>query len=188
VTHTDIGTQGAALSKMFHRIAGDLSMLSGSDIEVSGITVELRSDRPAAASGVYVSFRFGVDTQAGVVHGSFMLPLNEAISLGGNLMMAGTRQIDELKAKGEVEGPLREAILEVGSFVTGALQSVVERPGNREVRVDFEGCQGVPASVRPRLEYEEGAPLVVGRAAFRLGADAAVEALLILPPPALSAA
>ncbi len=163
-------------------------MLSESNIEVSGITVELRSDRPAVASGVHISFRFGVQGKAGVGHGSFMLPLDESICLGGNLMMAGPRQIEELKAKGEVAGPLRDAILEVGSFVTGALQSELGSPSSRELRVEFEGCQGVPASVPPRLDYEEGAPLVVSRAAFRLGAAAPVEALLILPPGALPAA
>jgi len=103
-------------------------------------------------------------------------------------MMAGPQQIEELKAKGEVDGPLRDAILEVGSFVAGALQSALGSPGASPAKVDFEGCQGVQPSVPPRLEYEEGAPLLVSRAAFRLGSSAPVEAVLILPPSVLAAA
>ena len=163
-------------------------MLSDSDIDVSGITVEERSDRPAAVGGIHVSFRFGLHSGACIEHGAFMLPLDESICLGGNLMMAGPQQIEELKAKGEVDGPLRDAILEVGSFVAGALQSALGSPGASPAKVDFEGCQGVQPSVPPRLEYEEGAPLLVSRAAFRLGSSAPVEAVLILPPSVLAAA
>lgn len=185
---TDVNEAGATVVKMFRRIAVDLSMLSDSDIEVSGITVEERTDRPAAASGVHVSFRFGLNAGSGVQHGALMLPLGESICLGGNLMMAGPQQIDELQAKGEVAGPLRDAILEVGSFVAGALQSAMGGRGVSSAKVDFEGCQGVQASVPPRLDYEEGSPLVVSRAAFRLGTRAPVEALLILPRGAMTAA
>lgn len=185
---TDLETHGATAARMFRRIAGDLSMLSDSDIEVSGITVEERTDRPAAAGSIHVSFRFSLEAGARVEHGAFMLPLEESICLGGNLMMAGPQQIEELKAKGEIAGPIRDAILEVGSFVAGALQSSMSIQGSTGVRVDFEGCQGVQESVPPRFDYEEGAPLVVSRAALQLGSGAPVEALLILPPGALSAA
>lgn len=188
VVKMDLETHGATVARMFRRIAGDLSMLSDSDIEVSGITVEERTDRPAAAGGIHVSFRFGLEAGARVEHGAFMLPLDESICLGGNLMMAGPQQIEDLKAKGEITGPLRDAILEVGSFVAGALQSAMGTQGASAVKVDFEGCQGVQASVPPRLDYEEGAPLLVSRAAFRLGPGAPVEALLVLPIGSLSAA
>ena len=37
------------------------------------------------------------------------------------------------------------------------------------------------------LKYEEGAPLIVGRAALRMGADAPVQMVLVLPVAAMRA-
>lgn len=182
--HSD---RGGIVSEMFQRIAGDLSMLSDSTIEVSGVTVEDRTDRPATARGVHISFRFGMVGPGGVEHGALLLPIAESISLGAHLMMAGPAQIEELQREGLVEGPIREAILEVGSFVTGALQAGIPGSGQSGWKFVFEGCQGVPAAVPPRLEYEEGAPLVVSRAALRVGQAEAAEAILILPAGALLA-
>ncbi len=156
-------------------------MLCDSEIRVNSITVEERVDRPAARDGVQISFRFAVVNGQSVEHGTLMIPLSESISLGGNMMMAGAAQIEELKGKGEVDGPLREAILEVGAFVAGALQSALEALGWTDPGVEFEGCQGVAAAVPPVLEYEEGAPLIVGRAALQLGSSAPAQMVLVLP-------
>jgi hypothetical protein len=172
---------------MFRRIGGDLSMLCDREIQVDSVTFEEREDLPASQEGVYISFRFAFDNDGAEEHGTLLIPLAESISLGGNLMMAGAAQIAELQERGEVEGPLREAILEVGAFVAGALQSAVEVLGMIRVRVEFEGCQGVQPNVPPMLKYEEGAPLIVGRAALRMGADAPVQMVLVLPVAAMRA-
>lgn len=175
------------VGEVFRRIGGDLSMLCDREIEISEITFEERRDRPSSHEGVNISFRFALVMGGGVEHGALMIPLAESISLGGNLMMAGPAQIAELQERGEVDGPLREAILEVGAFVAGAIQSAAEALGLPEARVEFEGCQGVPPAVPPRLDYEEGARLLVGRASLRMGDAAPVQAVLVLPTVAMTA-
>ena len=169
------------VSEMFQCIAGDLSMLSDSELEVSGITVEERTDRPAADGDIHISFRFALDDGGVLRHGTLLLPISASISLGAHLMMAAESQVEDLQREQLIDGPLREAILEVGAFVTGALQTAMQSVGSTCRRVVFEGCQGVPAAVPPVLAHDDGDPLVVSRAALRVGRSPAKEAILVLP-------
>lgn len=173
------------MAAVFQRIADDLTMISGSAVEVSGVTLEERFDRPAGGGGVHVSFRFDVESGGSASQGTLLLPLAEAIALGSKLMMADDAQVAEFQRAARIDGRLREAVLEVGAFVSGALQSALTHCGARAVSVSSGGCQGVPAAVRPKLRYEEGAPLLVSRAAFRVGSAKAVEAILVLPAAAV---
>ena len=51
--------------------------------------------------------------------------------------------------------------------------------GGRKIR--SEGCQGVRANVRPALVYEEGTPLVAGKARATIEGHPAFEVTLVLP-------
>ena len=65
---------------------------SDSELEVSGITVEERTDRPAADGDIHISFRFALDDGGVLRHGTLLLPISASISLGAHLMMAAESQ------------------------------------------------------------------------------------------------
>ncbi|MEM6572353.1 MAG: hypothetical protein AAF957_28315, partial [Planctomycetota bacterium] len=155
----------ATIKELFERVASDLSMLSDKTIEVCDIAYEEREDRPVGEGEVHISYRFGVeDVDSQLHHGAMLIPLKPSIALAAYLMMAPDKTVQELVEKGEVDGPVKEAMLEVGTFVAGAGDAALRAVGATCARVVFEGCQGVRADVRPKLDYQEGAPLSVGRA------------------------
>jgi hypothetical protein len=75
-------------------------------------------------------------------------------------------------------------MMEVGNFIGGAFDAAVRDLGVGQVKVRSEGCQGVRANVRPAFHHEDGEPLVVARAQWRIHNWPSFEALLMLPPVA----
>ncbi len=177
-------TQAASLfvNEIFDRVASDLAMLSDRDFEILSVDYEERTDRPVGAGGIHVSFCFGIVDQAGEVqHGALILPLPESISLAAYLMMQPDTVVADLRTRTEIDSAIREALLEVGSFVAAAGESALRAVGSQAQSVMFEGCQGVQADVRPALQYEEGGPLSVGRAQVKIAGQEAVEMVVMVP-------
>ncbi|MEM9382402.1 MAG: hypothetical protein AAGB93_20785, partial [Planctomycetota bacterium] len=143
---------------------------------------EERQDRPVGEGEVHVSYRFAVESDGGQLHhGAMLVPLGHSIALAAYLMMAPDKTVDDLVRTGAVDGPVKEAMLEVGTFVAGAGDAALRAVGATYARVVFGGCQGVRADVRPKLEYQEGAPLAVGRASVSVAGGEPVEMILMLP-------
>lgn len=177
---TNIASQ--VVHEVFDRVASDLSMLADRDIDVLQIDYEERSDRPAGAGVVHISYRFGIMVGGDSIHhGALIVPLAESISLAGYLMMAPDAQVEAMRCSGELDHVMKEAMLEVGNFVAAASDAALRSVGARCDRVIFEGCQGVHANVRPTLEYEEGASLSVGRARISVAGSEPVECVVMLP-------
>lgn len=169
------------ITEIFERVASDLSMLSDREIEVGDIAYEERVDRPVGEGCTHVSYRFGIEAGEETHHGAMLIPLDESIALAAYLMMASDDHVTGLKEKGLVEGPVREAMLEVGTFVAGAGDAALRAVGATCSRVIFEGCQGVRADVRLALPYKEGDTLAVGRAQIAVANGEPVEMVLVLP-------
>ncbi len=170
------------VNEIFDRVASDLAMLSDRDFEVLGVDYEQRVDRPAGPGIIHVSFRFGIVGAGGAVeHGTMLLPLPESISLAAYLMMQPDSAVSELRQQTEVDHAIKEAMLEVGNFVAAAGEAALRAIGSNAQSVIFEGCQGVRADVRPALEYNEGAPLSVGRAQVKIAGAEPVEMVVIVP-------
>lgn len=170
------------LHEIFERVASDLSMLADRDIEVLSVDYEERTDRVAGPGRVHISFRFGVLAGGSEVHhGAMIVPLPEAIALAGYLMMSPDDQVAAMREAGTVDLPVKEALVEVGNFVASASDAALRAIGSRCDRVIFEGCQGVRADVRPRLDYEEGAPLSVGRALISVAGLTPAECVVMIP-------
>jgi hypothetical protein len=85
------------------------------------------------------------------------------------------------RTRTELDGPFKEALLEVGKFLAGACDSVLRRALSEECATRSDGCQGVRADVRPALSYTEGQPLLVARARARVHDFEACELILVLP-------
>ncbi len=177
----------ALLKDTFDRIASDLSMLTDRPIDIEGATYERWVERPAGAELVHICFRFSVETAGEAQHGGFLAPLPLAVALAGYLMMSSDQQVVDMLACSEPSQPVKEAMIEIGNFVASAVESALRTLALPCERVVFEGCQGVRADVRPRLEYVEGDALAVGRCMMGLASFEAAETVLMLPEPTLLA-
>ena len=170
------------LQNVFERVASDLSMIADRDIEVHSIAYEERQDRAAGSSVVHIAFRFGVRAAGGGVHhGALLVPLAEAISVAGYVMMAPEDRVAAMRESGEVDIAVKKALVEVGAFVAAAGDAALRTAGVACDTVVFEGCQGVRADVPPRLDYVEGAPLSTSRAMVSIAGQPPVECLIMLP-------
>ncbi|HRV80456.1 MAG TPA: hypothetical protein P5218_03420 [Planctomycetota bacterium] len=108
------------------------------------------------------------------------MPLPEAITLAGSLMMVTDDVIEQCRAQATLDEPTKNAMLEVGNFIAGATEAAF-RALEVPCKVSFEGCQGVKADVRPRLLYSEGEEMVTSSAQVQLAGYGESEFLLLVP-------
>jgi hypothetical protein len=168
---------------VFDRISKDVSMIIDREISVESVTAERVSQRPAGEGQVHISFKLGLHGASPEKQGTLLVPLPEAISLAGYLMMIEDDVIEQNRAMEELDTYTKEAILEVGNFIAGATDAVVGMCYPEGLSVRTAGCQGVRPGVRPALAYAEGDELIVGRAELRIHSFPCFEAILILPTP-----
>ncbi|MEE2940370.1 MAG: hypothetical protein VX460_08300 [Planctomycetota bacterium] len=170
------------LEDVFERVACDLSMVVDREVEVHSVGYEERRDRAAGAAVVHISFRFGVRAAGPQVHhGALLVPLPEAITVAGYLMMAPEARVVAMRESGDVDTASKKAMIQVGAFVASATEAALRAAGVAFDGVHFDGCQGVRADVPPRLQYMEGAPLATSRAMVSIGGRPPAEFLIMLP-------
>lgn len=173
--------QAECVEEIFQRIASDLSMITDRDLAVSGIDTTVEETRPAGREKIHISFRLGFQQPDRTDHGCLLIPLPDAISLACCLMMVPTDVVRSSRSLETLDGTTKDAMLEVGNFICGATDSALRALGMDDVKVCFEGCQGVRADVRPALVYREGDALVVGRAQAAL-ADFSEDTMILIVP------
>lgn len=163
------------------RMATDLSMIMDRDFVIEDVRVERRTQRPAGASLVHISFKLGIEVGGWSRQGCLLVPLPDAIALAAFLMMLPDGEVAQERLRTDLDGPFKEALLEVGKFLAGACDSVLRQalPVGSTTRSD--GCQGVRANVRPALAYSEGDELLVVRARARVHEFEPFELILMLP-------
>lgn len=166
---------------IFDRIAADLGMIIDRSLEVDGVRAERVGARPAGEGGVHISFRFGVVVDGQGHQGCLLVPLADAITMAGYLMMQSEEEVALMRDLTEIDVSMKEAMLEVGNFIAGACDAIVRRSLPEGSAVRSEGCQGVRADVRPALEYEEGDELIVGYGSMHIDEYPDFKALLLLP-------
>ena len=130
---------------------------------------------------IHISFKLHVETGQGRLHGCLLVPLPDAISLACYVLEIPDGAIESRRRLDELDESMKDAMLEIGNFVGGSVEAALRSLGMSGIKVHSEGCQGVRANVRPALVYEEGTPLVVGRATIQLDGLPESEAILILP-------
>jgi hypothetical protein len=163
------------------RMATDLSMIIDREFVVEDVRVERRTQRPAGAGGVHISFKLGIDVGGESRQGCLLVPLPEAVALAGFMMMLPNEAVSTERHRTELDGPFKEALLEVGKFLAGACDSVLRPALSVGSTTRSDGCQGVRASVRPALSYAEGDALLVARARARVHDFEPFELILMLP-------
>lgn len=168
------------------RMSIDLSMIIDREFRVEPVQVERLTERPAGERHVHLSFKFGIDLGEESRQGCLLVPLAEAVALAGFMMMMPDEVVARERLRTELDGPYKEALLEVGKYLAGACDSVLRNAFSVESATRSDGCQGVRADVRPALVYNEGDPLIVARARARIHEFEPFDLILLLPSPRFS--
>jgi hypothetical protein len=170
------------------RMATDLSMIVDRDFVVQGTRVERCAYRPAGAGVVHISFKLGIEVAGESRQGCLLVPLPDAVALAGFMMLLPDEVVAQERLRTDLDGPFKEALLQVGKFLAGACDSVLRMALPVESATRSDGCQGVRAHVRPALAHSEGDALLVGRASARVHDFEPFELILTLPSVADMAA
>ena len=177
-TLSDIETN--CVEEVIERVAGDLSMIADRELEIIEVVTEVVNERPAGMGQVHISFRLSLEAEGVTQHGCLLIPLPDAVTLAGSLMMLGDDMIADSRQREGLDPSCKDAVLEVGNFIGGASDAAF-RALELKSRITFEGCQGVRADVRPAMIYTEGEELVVGRATVAMAGFGECQFLLMIP-------
>ena len=178
----------AFLKTLFQSISADLAMIMDTEVSLADPEVTRATERAAGLGQVHISFRFSIH-QGGEDHqGCVLVPLPDAITLAGHLMMLEPEELGQARERTDLDRPLKEALIEVGNFIAGAIDAVIRTWYPSDAACRSNGCQGVRADVRPALEYEEGAELVIARSQAQVGGFDPYSLILQIPPPSLEPA
>ncbi len=173
------------LEEVLQRIASDLSMIADRELVIGSVECEDLDYRPAGLGQIHISFRLGFKRSEEWFAGCLLMPLPDAICLSGCLLMLPEEEIVGMRDQTTLDGPPKEAILEVGNFLSSATDAGLKSVGIEDVKVVFDGCQGVRPDIRPAMAYDEGAVLHVARAKATLRDFPEQTYLLLLPATAL---
>ena len=144
----------------------------------------LRDHKVAGRDSIHVSFRLGLTRNDGDLHGCLLVPLPTAISLASYLLMLSDDEVGELREATTLDRQTKDAMIEIGNFVSGAVDAVQKRAEAGSARA--EGCQGVRPGLAPAFERDASVPLVVARARVTLAGFPECELVLMLPEPAVA--
>jgi len=172
------------LEDVLSRIATNVSMLVDREIGVQDVRTDRAHSRPAGEGQVHVSFRFRFSGDAAGDRpdreGCLLLPLPEAISLAGYLMMMSEDEVAAHRSDDTLDASTKDAMMELGNFIAAAVDESVKAAFGG-VSVHAAGCQGVRADVRPAIAYTEGSELLIGRARARVHEWPEFELLAMFP-------
>jgi hypothetical protein len=165
----------------FEQVARDISLFSNREIEVDGVQVERGANRPRAAGEIHISFKVAF-LHGGEAHfGSLFIPLSEALTLASLLLLKERDVIDEIRTRTGLDQELKDAVLEIGNLVGGALDNALRwfLPAGYSVRA--ASCQGVRESMPPWLDNPPGTRYIVARTRARIDEFPWGEWSLVIP-------
>ena len=131
------------LELLVDEVASALSLLCPFQLSGPATDDEIVEDRPGADGSVRIAIRYGFKTPRGVRMGFLQLPLENALTLAGNLLMLPTAELRESIGKEEPDEGEKEALMEAGELLASAFQDQLEKRLTDETVVQFFGCQGV---------------------------------------------
>jgi hypothetical protein len=169
------------VQETFQRIAGDLAMITDRELVLVSVKAAGAVKRAAGRDKIHISFKLGFRGPSETRHGCLVMPVADAISVACYLMMVPDDGVKSKRSLQTLDNPLKDAMLEVGNFIGGATDAALRALGFDHVKVGFEGCQGVKPDVRPAFLYNDGEPLLIGRARAKLHQYPEFEMMLMLP-------
>jgi hypothetical protein len=180
---TQVANDVEFFARLFQSISADLAMIMDAEVRFAKPEVSRETARVAGSGQVHVSFRFLVHHDGEDRHGSVLVPLPDAITLAGHLMMMDAEDLKEARLLTELDRPMKEAMLEVGNFIAGAVDAVIRTWYPHDATCRSVGCQGVRADVRPAFPYAEGDELAVGHTQAEVAGNPAYTLSVQVPPP-----
>lgn len=174
-------TNEAQVRGVLGRIASDLSMLTDRTVRLDVKAARRCNSKPAGSRGVHIAFKLLFDWRGKQLHGALLLPLPEAISLAGYLLMQPEEAVAAKRAETCLDQATKEAMLEIANFIGGATDGALRLHFPNGLSVRAQGCQGLRADQPPAFPFKTGEELIEGRGTGRIGDGAAFDVLLILP-------
>jgi hypothetical protein len=174
-------TLGELAAEVMESMATDLSTVIDRELEVKAPRIAILESVPPVRGGVHLGFSFSLALAGGEHPSCLVVPLPPAIALAGHLMMLPDDEVESASMREDVDGPLEDALLEVGKFLTGAFRTVLLRAGAGESAARFEGCRGLSPDERPLLPQPREHALVVARSEARLNGSRPFELALVAP-------
>ena len=167
--------------ELFLTVASDISLITEGAFTVGDSQVDEVASVPEGAGQIHISFRLRLEAGTEVGAACVLMPLPEAISLAGSLMMLSEEDVDRRRSANDLDPSTKDAIMEVGNMLASAAEcSLIGMTGDG-AQVRFEGCQGVRADTRPRLEHLEEDALALMRVNVRCGEHPASPVLFTAP-------
>lgn len=158
----------AGFQSILAQVASDLAMIMDRRLELSEFTFE-QSDHPVAGkAGVHIAFHLEFNLPGENRAGCFLVPLAEAVSMAGYLMMVPDDTVEQNRELTQLDRATKDAILEIGNFMAGAADSALRNLIPEGVAVRSRGCQGVRDGMAPKVEVDSERPCSVVRTQARL--------------------
>lgn len=142
--------------------AASLSLLSEFQLGDPSDEDVIECDRPVW-DDVQIVFRMGFSIKGRARMGLMAIPLPEALTMSGSLLMLPREGVAENRAKDAPDEGDKEAIMEAGNLIAGAFNAALSKRIKGSVEVKFFGCQGVAASSPPWISGFEAEPLAIRR-------------------------
>lgn len=177
-----IPTDAQLVGAILRRLNLDLGMMLGRELAFAAPRLERARTRPAGQGSIHISFKLAFRPEGGEHrHGALLVPLASAITMACSLLMMPEETVMQRREEAVLDPALKDAMLEIGSMIGGATNTVLAELGLAGWSARSEGCQGVRADVRPAFSYPEGSELVVGRVATTFEPFPPFELLLLVP-------
>ncbi len=169
------------VERVLEAVCTQLATVIGQSIAHEPPTTERATERAAGRGQIHVSFRLAFQRGAEERFGCLLVPLPDAIALASFLLMVPHDGVAAQRENQQLDETLKDAMLEIGNFIGGAVAGVLRSEEGWECSVRTRGCQGVRPDVRPAFPYVEGSPLLIGRARASLGPFPEFELILLMP-------
>lgn len=158
----------AGFQSILSQVASDLAMIMDRPLALTGFDFS-RSDHPVAGkAGVHIAFHLEFNLPGENRAGCFLVPLAEAVSMAGYLMMVPDDTVAQNRELTELDRATKDAILEIGNFMAGAADSALRNLIPEGVAVRSRGCQGVRDGMAPKVEVDPERPCSVVRTQAQL--------------------
>ena len=161
--------------------AKQVGLVIGKEFTARDVRAERAHKRPAGRESIHISFKLAFTKDDRERYGCVLVPLAEAISLASYLLMVPDEAVLAQRDKQQLDDTLKDAMLEVGNFIGGAVAGVLRTNDGYGCDVRPRGCQGVRPDVRPAFPYREGDPLLVARCTAQLHTFAPFEMIAVVP-------
>lgn len=163
------------------RVVEDLAMITDREFVIQAVDVRRAGQKAVGEGQIHISFKLGFHLDGQVRHGCILVPLPDAISLASYLMMVPDESVSEHRGDQDLDRATKEAMLETGNFIGGAVDAALRKHWNGQVSVRTEGCQGVAPDLPPAFPYRKGSELLIGRVTAKLHEYPSFPMVMLLP-------